>query len=62
MVLSSSRKAISVVRRLGRRLRVAPGFDDALLPDLRRHFDAYSSISFANYPVQDLPGEPVAIG
>jgi formylmethanofuran dehydrogenase subunit A len=47
---------------LGRRLRVAPGFDDALLPDLRRHFDAYSSISFANYPVQDLPGEPVAIG
>jgi formylmethanofuran dehydrogenase subunit A len=46
----------------GRRLRVAPGFDDALLPDLRRHFDAFSSLSFANYPVQDLPGDPVAIG
>ena len=45
----------------GRRLRVAPQYDDALLPGLRRHFDAYSSVSFANYPVQDLPGEPVAI-
>ena len=44
----------------GRRLRVAPGFDDALLPDLRRHFESYSSVSFANYPVRDLPGEPVS--
>ena len=24
----------------GRRLRVAPGYDDAVLPDVRRHFDA----------------------
>jgi formylmethanofuran dehydrogenase subunit A len=47
---------------VGRRLRVAPGFDDAVLPDVRRHFEAFSSISFANYPVQDLPGEPVPIG
>jgi formylmethanofuran dehydrogenase subunit A len=46
----------------GRRLRVAPEYDDALLPDLRRYFDAYSSVSFANYPVQDLPGESVPIG
>jgi len=46
----------------GRRLRVAPEYDDALLPDLRRHFDAYSSVSFANYPVQDLPGETVPAG
>jgi formylmethanofuran dehydrogenase subunit A len=46
----------------GRRLRVAPAYDPAVLPDLKRHFDAFSSVSFANYPVQDLPGEPVAIG
>ncbi|MGH7498384.1 MAG: formylmethanofuran dehydrogenase subunit A [Gemmatimonadales bacterium] len=46
----------------GRRLRVAPGYDDTMLSDLRRHFDAYSSVSFANYPVQNLPGEPVATG
>ncbi len=46
----------------GRRLRVAPGYDQAMLPDLKRHFDAFSSISFANYPVQDLSGDPVAIG
>jgi formylmethanofuran dehydrogenase subunit A len=45
----------------GRRLRVAPGYDDAVLPDLRRHFDAYSSVSFANYPVRDLPGEPLPV-
>src|SRR4051812_14235168 len=25
----------------GRRLRLQPGYDDALLPDLRRHFEAY---------------------
>jgi formylmethanofuran dehydrogenase subunit A len=44
----------------GRRLRVAPGYDDALLPDLRRHFERYSTVAFDNYPVADLPGEPVA--
>ena len=26
--------------------------------DLRRHFEAYSTVAFDNYPVQDLPGEP----
>jgi formylmethanofuran dehydrogenase subunit A len=47
---------------IGRRLRVAPGFDDAVLPDVRRHFERYSTVSFENYPVQALPGEPLAIG
>jgi formylmethanofuran dehydrogenase subunit A len=46
----------------GRRLRVAPGYDDAMLRDVRRHFDAYSSVAFDNYPVGDLPGEPLALG
>jgi formylmethanofuran dehydrogenase subunit A len=45
----------------GRRLHVRPGYDEALLPDLRRHFEAYSTISFENYPVRDVPGEPVAV-
>ena len=46
----------------GRRLRLAPGFDDAVLRDLRKHFEAYSTVSFDNYPVRDLPGEPMALG
>jgi formylmethanofuran dehydrogenase subunit A len=29
------------------------------LRDLRKHFQAYSTVSFDNYPVRDLPGEPV---
>jgi hypothetical protein len=33
-----------------------------MLRDLRRHFDAYSSVAFDNYPVRDLPGEPLALG
>ena len=47
---------------IGRRLRVAPGYDEAVLPDVRRHFDAYASVAFENYPVGELPGAPLAIG
>jgi formylmethanofuran dehydrogenase subunit A len=47
---------------IGRRLRVAPGYDQAVLPDVRRHFDTYASVAFENYPVGELPGEPLAIG
>jgi len=45
----------------GRRLHVRPGYDDAVLSDLRHHFDAYSTISFANYPVQGITDEPIAV-
>jgi formylmethanofuran dehydrogenase subunit A len=38
----------------GRRLRVSPGYDDAIVSHLRRHFDAYSSVCFDNYAVRDL--------
>jgi formylmethanofuran dehydrogenase subunit A len=38
----------------GRRLHVRPGYDEALLPDLRHHFEAYSTVAFENYPVQGL--------
>jgi formylmethanofuran dehydrogenase subunit A len=43
----------------GGRLRVAPRYDEAVLPDLRRHFAAYSTVSFDNYPVRDLQGTPL---
>ena len=43
----------------GRRLRLAPGYDDAVVRDLRKHFAAYSSVSFDNYPVRGIPGEPL---
>ena len=45
----------------GRRLHVRPGYDEALLHHLRRHFEAYSTVSFENYPVQDVPDDPVAL-
>jgi formylmethanofuran dehydrogenase subunit A len=43
----------------GRRLRLQPGYDDALLPDLRRYFEAYSTVSFENYPVQGITDDPI---
>jgi formylmethanofuran dehydrogenase subunit A len=46
----------------GKRLRLAPAYDDAVVRDLRRHFDAYSSVSFDNYPVRDLPDVPMPLG
>ena len=36
----------------GRRLHVRPGYDDAVLPDLLRYFDALFDGAFENYPVQ----------
>jgi formylmethanofuran dehydrogenase subunit A len=46
----------------GGRLRLAPGYDEAVTRDLRKHFEAYSSVAFDNYPVRDLPGEPLTLG
>jgi formylmethanofuran dehydrogenase subunit A len=45
----------------GRRLHVRPGYDEALLPDLRRHFEAYSTVSFENYPVEGIPDDPLPL-
>lgn len=45
----------------GRRLWLQPGYDDALLPDLRRHFDAYATVSFENFPVQGIPDDPIPL-
>jgi len=45
----------------GRRLHLRPGFDDAVLRDVRRHFDAYGTVAFDNYAVRHVPDEPVRI-
>jgi len=45
----------------GRRLRLAPGYDQALLPDLQRFFEDYSSVSFANYPVREVKDAPLPL-
>jgi formylmethanofuran dehydrogenase subunit A len=46
---------------VGRRLRLRPGYDDAMLVDLRRHFEAYSTVAFENYPVQGLRDDPLPL-
>jgi formylmethanofuran dehydrogenase subunit A len=45
----------------GRRLRLQPGYDEAMLPDLKRHFEAFSTVSFENYPVQGIPDAPIQL-
>ena len=35
----------------GRSLHVAPGYDEGILPDIKKWFEAYYTIQFANYPV-----------
>ena len=34
----------------GQRFLMQPAYDEAIVPDIRRHFEAYSSVSFDNYP------------
>jgi formylmethanofuran dehydrogenase subunit A len=45
----------------GRRLHLRPRYDEKLLPDLRRHFDEYSTVSFENYPVQGIHDDPIPL-
>jgi formylmethanofuran dehydrogenase subunit A len=37
----------------GKTLHVAPGYDEGVLPDIKKWFEAYYTIQFANYPVDD---------
>jgi formylmethanofuran dehydrogenase subunit A len=46
----------------GKRIFVQPGYDQALLRDLGKYFEAYSAIQLANYPVTGLRGAPVPTG
>jgi len=45
----------------GRRLYLRPGYDDAVVPGIRSHFDRYSTVQFDHYPVQGLPNGPLGI-
>jgi len=45
----------------GRRLYLRPGYDDAVVPEIRSHFDRYSTVQFDHYPVQGLPNGPLGI-
>ena len=45
----------------GRRLYLRPGYDDAIVPALRSHFDQFSTVQFGHYPVQGLPNGPLGI-
>jgi hypothetical protein len=46
----------------GGRLHVRPGYDDAVLADVRRHFAEHATVQFENYPVRGVPGEPLTLG
>jgi formylmethanofuran dehydrogenase subunit A len=45
----------------GRRLHVRPAHDAAVTRDLRRFFDEYATVSFANYPVGPLRDAPIPL-
>ena len=47
---------------VGRRLYLRPGFDDAVLRDVKRHFDQWGTVRFDHYGVRDLPGAPLGVG
>jgi len=46
----------------GKRIYVQPGYDNGLLRDLGKHFEKYSSIQLANFPVTGLRDAPIATG
>ena len=37
----------------GKTLHVAPAYDEGVVPDIKKWFEAYYTIQFANYPVDD---------
>ena len=43
----------------GHRLHVRPDYDEAIVPDLRSHFEKYSTVAFENYPVSGIQDDPV---
>ena len=45
----------------GRRLYVRSAFDAAVTRDLKRYFDRYATVAFANYPVRPPPNAPVPL-
>jgi formylmethanofuran dehydrogenase subunit A len=45
----------------GRRLHVRPEYDSAIERDLKAYFDRHATVSFENYPVRGIPGDPVGV-
>jgi formylmethanofuran dehydrogenase subunit A len=45
----------------GRRLHVRPGYDRAMLADVKSFFEDYSTVAFENYPVQQIPDDPIPV-
>jgi formylmethanofuran dehydrogenase subunit A len=41
------------LERYGRTLPVAPGYDEATMPEICKSFEANYTIQFANYPVDE---------
>ena len=37
----------------GKTFYVSPGYDEALVPEIKDWFESYYTIQFANYPVDD---------
>jgi formylmethanofuran dehydrogenase subunit A len=46
----------------GRRLHVRPAFDASVTSEVKRFFDQYATVSFANYPVGELRDAPQPTG
>lgn len=46
----------------GRRLRLHPGHDPAVIRELRRHFESHGTIAFDNFPVRGLHDAPLELG
>jgi len=46
----------------GKRIYIQPGYDDSLMRDLGKYFEAFSSIQLANYAVTGLRDAPMATG
>ncbi len=46
----------------GKRIFVQPGYDESLMRDLGKYFEAYSAIQLANYPVTGLRDTPMPTG
>ena len=57
-----SRRASSAGHRRAAASRLAPGYDDAVVPDLRRFYDEYGTVAFDNYPVRGLRDAPLELG
>ncbi len=43
----------------GRRLHIRPGYDEAVVSNIRKHFEDFSTMRFESYPVRNLKDRPL---